>query len=630
MTMRFEKLGPYRIGRQLGRGGMGAVYAAIDEESGQAAAVKVLSAILAQDEGFRARFESEIETLRKLRHPNIVRLIGFGENEGQLFYAMELVDGTSLEDQIRAGKRFDWRTVTAVGADVAKALRHAHDRGVVHRDIKPANILRTADGTTKLSDFGIARLFGSTRLTAVGGVIGTAEYMAPEQADGRPVTPRSDLYSLGGVLYALLAGRPPFEARTLPEMLQLQRFAQPEPVSRFAPDVPKELEQIVQELLAKEPETRIANAAILARRLEATALGLAKREEAGKTIAPSAEMADEASDFDVATAVSTAKPAPVELPETLAATEVAPATEQPEIFATQAPEPARPRPSQLAATSAAATKDVEAFSLAPAVELTPGAAGLTEARPASKTHAVSRFTAVAENEVEESQREEDEPSALISAQTWVLVAALVMLAVGIWYFLQPPSADSLYLRISEAANDGGPDSLLDVEDEVREFLNLYSHDPRAVELRDYQTQINLQQAERKLDRRARSGNRNETLSPIELAYIDAIRIAPADPQKAIVKLEALIAVYSDQNADNETVRQCLELAKRQLARLKGQAELGTAEQIASIRERLAHAQEVNESNPQLSRAICQGIVDLYGDKPWATSLVAQARSALGE
>lgn len=608
---------------------MGAVYAAVDEESGQAAAVKVLSAILAQDEGFRARFESEIETLRKLRHPNIVRLFGFGETEGQLFYAMELVEGTSLEDQIRAGSRFDWRTVTAVGADVARALRHAHDRGVVHRDIKPANIMRTADGTTKLSDFGIARLFGSTRLTAVGGVIGTAEYMAPEQADGRPVTPKSDLYSLGGVMYALLAGRPPFEARTLPEMLQLQRYAQPELVSRFAPVVPKELEQIIHELLAKEPDARVANAAVLTRRLEATALGLAKREEAGKTVSASVELVDVSNEFDAATAVAPAKPQPAVLPETLAATDVAPVA-TPEMIAPQAPVAERPKAAPLAATSAAGTQQAEAFSLAPAVELTTGVAGLTEARPAAKTHAVSRFTAVAESEAEATEREADEPSALISAQTWALAAALVMLGLGVWYFLQPPSADSLYERISAAAREGNTDALLDARDDIRQFTNLYSNDPRANELRDYQQQIELQEAERRLDRRARSGNRNETLSPIELAYIDAIRVAPADPQKGIVKLEALIAVYSDQNADNETVRRCLDLAKLQLSRLKGQAELGTAEQVASIRERLAHASEVSESNPALARSIRQGIIDLYGDKPWAASLVAEARASLGE
>jgi len=195
--MQLEQLGPYKIGRTLGRGGMGTVYAGVSLESGEDAAVKVLSAAMAREEGFRERFEAEIESLRKLSHPNIVKLFGFGEQDGHLFYSMELVDGHSLEEELQAGRTFDWRETTDLAIQVCRALKHAHDRGVIHRDIKPANLLLAADGTVKLSDFGIAKLFGNSGMTADGGVLGTAEYMAPEQADGRPVTHRCDLYSLG-------------------------------------------------------------------------------------------------------------------------------------------------------------------------------------------------------------------------------------------------------------------------------------------------------------------------------------------------------------------------------------------------------------------------------------------------
>ena len=126
----------------------------------------------------------------------------------------------------------------------------------MHRDIKPANILLYGDDRVKLADFGIARLFGTTQLTTAGGVLGTADYMSPEQADGRPVTARCDQYSLGGVMYALLAGRPPFRAKNLPQMLQLQRFAKPEPVRRYAPDTPEQLERVIMQLLAKDPAER--------------------------------------------------------------------------------------------------------------------------------------------------------------------------------------------------------------------------------------------------------------------------------------------------------------------------------------------------------------------------------------
>ncbi|MGW8257522.1 MAG: serine/threonine protein kinase, partial [Thermoguttaceae bacterium] len=185
--MQIERLGPYRITGKLGRGGMGTVYQAVNLQTGEPAAIKLLSAALAREEGFRERFEAEIETLKKLNHPGIVRLFGFGEQDDQLFYAMELIKGNSLEEELSRGRRFDWREVVRLAIDICRALRHAHDRGVIHRDIKPGNLLLADDAQIKLSDFGIAKLFGNTRLTSAGSVLGTAEYMAPEQAAGKVV-----------------------------------------------------------------------------------------------------------------------------------------------------------------------------------------------------------------------------------------------------------------------------------------------------------------------------------------------------------------------------------------------------------------------------------------------------------
>ena len=274
--MQPDHLGPYRIIRPLGRGGMGAVYEGVNGETGEPAAVKILAGSLAAEEGFRQRFEAEIEALRMLRHPNIVRLFGFGEQEGLLYYAMELVDGPSLEQELRSGRRFTWLETARIGIDTCRALRHAHDRGIIHRDIKPANLLLTAADQIKLSDFGIARLFGNSRLTTAGNVLGTVEFMAPEQADARPAGPRADLYSLGGVMFALLTGRAPFRAKSLTEMLDKQRSAQPEAASRCGADVPREMDEIILQLLAKDPEARIPNAMILARRLEAMVHALSR------------------------------------------------------------------------------------------------------------------------------------------------------------------------------------------------------------------------------------------------------------------------------------------------------------------------------------------------------------------
>ena len=205
-----------------------------------------------------------------------MQLFGYGEQDGTLFYAMELVDGASLDEELRAGRRFDWRETTQIAIQVCRALKHAHDHGIIHRDIKPANILLDRNERVKLADFGIARLFGTTQLTVAGGILGTADYMAPEQADGQPVTARCDQYSLGGVMYALLAGRPPFKAKALPEMLQLQRYAEPEPVRRYAPQTPMQLEKAIAQMLAKSPADRFPNTLVLGRHLEAMLLALSK------------------------------------------------------------------------------------------------------------------------------------------------------------------------------------------------------------------------------------------------------------------------------------------------------------------------------------------------------------------
>src|SRR6476659_2538042 len=274
--MQLTRLGPYEIEKPLGKGGMGSVYAATDSQTGQRVAIKALTPQLAMAEGFRERFESEIESLKTLKHDGIVRLYGYGEQDGVLFYSMELVDGTSLEDEVKAGRRFTWREVSNIAIQLSLALKHAHDHGVIHRDIKPANILLFGEDHVKLADFGIARLFGNTSLTTAGGVLGTADYMSPEQADGRPVTARCDQYSLGGVMYALLAGRPPFRAKNLPQMLQLQRFAKPEPVRRYAPETPEQLERVVMQLLAKDPVDRFPNTQVLARHLQAMANALSR------------------------------------------------------------------------------------------------------------------------------------------------------------------------------------------------------------------------------------------------------------------------------------------------------------------------------------------------------------------
>lgn len=266
--MQPEKLGPFRIGRVLGRGGMGAVYEGIHEETGESAAVKVLLANLEEDEELRYRFEAEIETLKRLRHPNIVRLFGFGEEQGMLYYVMEMVDGPSLHQEIKRKRLFQWHEAAKIGLEICFALKHAHDRGITHRDIKPANVLLERHGSIKLSDYGIAHFFGGQRLTEINSVVGTLEFMSPEQALANPVGPRSDLYSLGAVLYVLLVGKPPFSARNLSEILRKHQRNVVESIRATRLDVPDEMELIIFDLMKIRPEDRPQNAYLVAKRFQ--------------------------------------------------------------------------------------------------------------------------------------------------------------------------------------------------------------------------------------------------------------------------------------------------------------------------------------------------------------------------
>jgi serine/threonine-protein kinase len=263
-----ERLGKWIISKELGRGGMGRVYLGQEEIGGRQAALKILSPELAQEVGFLQRFQREIAILAQLQHPNIVRLYESGLEDGHYYYAMEYVEGQSFEELLHAQGRLPWSEVLDAALQMCSALKHAHDHGIIHRDLKPPNILRTAAGEVKLTDFGIAKVFASSHLTATGGIVGTAEYLSPEQAAGKPVSKRSDLYSLGVVLYTLLTGRTPFEGTSFLDLLHKHRFAQFDPPQKVVPDIPYELDEIVCQLLQKDPAQRPADGMVLGRQLE--------------------------------------------------------------------------------------------------------------------------------------------------------------------------------------------------------------------------------------------------------------------------------------------------------------------------------------------------------------------------
>lgn len=279
-----EKIGPYRIDRKIGAGGMGNVYHGIHEKTGQVAAIKVLPAAMAREDGFVQRFNREIEALRKLKNRNIVELFGDGESDDTYYYAMEFVDGITLTAEITDHKRLPWPDVIDLSLQIAGALKAAHDAGIVHRDLKPSNLMLTKERVVKLTDFGVAAVFATTRLTRTGGVVGTAEYMSPEQAQGKRATKRSDLYSLGSVMYAMLTGRPPFTGPTANDILQKHQFGTFDKPSRYAPDIPRPLEDLVCLLMEKDPFKRPADAIVLMKRLEQIRTRIAQVHEADEPV----------------------------------------------------------------------------------------------------------------------------------------------------------------------------------------------------------------------------------------------------------------------------------------------------------------------------------------------------------
>ncbi|MCA9000228.1 MAG: serine/threonine protein kinase [Planctomycetaceae bacterium] len=287
-----EKIGPYRIERELGAGGMGTVYLGHHVESGKTAAVKVLPAALAREPGFVARFLREVEAMQKLKSPHIVELYESGVENEIPYYAMEFIDGETLADRVIREKRLPWRDVIDIGVQVARALKAAHNTGIIHRDLKPSNLMINREGTVKLTDFGIAQVFATSKLTMTGGILGTPEYMSPEQSQGRRATKQSDIYSLGAVMYVMLTGRPPFTGKSALDIAQKHRFSQFDSPRRIVPEIPHWLDEIVCQCLAKKPEDRYPDPYVLMLRLQEVPQKVALREggqPAGEMTSPDAE-----------------------------------------------------------------------------------------------------------------------------------------------------------------------------------------------------------------------------------------------------------------------------------------------------------------------------------------------------
>jgi len=529
-----EQLGPYRIIRMLGRGGMGTVYEGVHDETGQRAAIKALPLVFADDGNFRERFIGEIETLKQLKHPNIVELFGDGEQDGLLFYAMELVEGHTLQEELQANHKFEWPEVLRIGIEICQALKHAHDHGIVHRDLKPANLLRTRDHQIKLLDFGIAKLFGATHLTADGSVVGTADYMAPEQAEGLPVSHRTDLFGLGAVMFTLLTRRPPFSGGSIPEVLHRLRYDDAPLIRRYASTVPIELEEIIDQLLKKQPKDRIPTALVLANRLRAMEHSLS-----AITVVEHPTVTDnplpQVSPDDQITSESKPGCSPV--------TEVAPTSIEPHIGHVPAD-----GYSWNDATVVTSDSQLAKAAVAPS-------SGETVADPSSSKN---RFTTLDEQRRQQERTSPMEPANL--AKTAGLVAALVALlgfvVWGVWKMSHP---DTLYDKIARNAQAG---TLEGLEDDMESFLASHGDDARYGEVHDWLLDLQSQY----LFTRLRLVAHNQALTKVQQAYVDAMKFTKTEPQTALGRFEELLSNFADAPDEADPIT-CVQASRHQIERL---------------------------------------------------------------
>jgi serine/threonine-protein kinase len=626
--MQPTQLGPYKIRSRLGRGGMGAVYEAEEGAGGRLVAVKTLAAHFGDDAGLRRRFEGEIETLKALRHPGIVQLLAFGEEDGIPYFAMELVPGKSLDQELRAGRLFTWRETVALAIEVVRALKSAHDHGVVHRDLKPANLLlldQPVDGTTvKLADFGIARLFGDASQTLAGTVVGTAEFMAPEQAAGKQVDHRADLYALGLVMYAMLTGRPPFHGGDVSHLLDRQRREEPPRIATRVPDVPPELDQLVARLLAKDPAHRPANALAVGRSLAAIA-GLPDTSPgtAARPTGAGATAAGTTADRPRPPTAASSSPAAV---DQFAATQAMPAAATP------------PPAADAAATAASATR-AHTHNASPSAFA--GAPTVPAAEPGAATPpAANRFTTVEELHRTTRLRAEAEQR---RQRLWQAVATVFTVAAAgaaVYLLVRQRTADELHGRIAAVAADESAD-LRDVRPLIDQFLARHPQDPRAAAVRGLALRLDVDALERRTRRRQLT---DKPLPPIERDYRAAMAREPESPAGCVAALEAILAVTPADTAAADGGREPTEvwlgLVRRQIDRLAPLAAKEREQDDARARAVLAEAADLAAAAAKTGDAaqaaalaarrktLLESLVELNAARPHMAAVVEEARRLL--
>ena len=611
--MEFEYLGPYRVDKILGRGGMGTVYLGVHSNSGEKVAIKVIASSLADQERFRRRFAAEVETLKRIKHVNIVQLIGYGEEQGHLFYSMEYVAGHNLLETLKSSHRIPWERALEIAIEVCSALKHAHDLGIIHRDLKPANVMLTEAGQVKLTDFGIAKLFGSSDVTAAGSVLGTADYMPPEQAEGKPVTVRSDLYSLGSLLFAMICGRSPHAAKSLPEVLYNVRYAIPVSLNTLVPETPHELSELVTHLLAKEMVQRPPTALVVSHRLQSLQMGLKSRRTS--TGDPQLNDVSKANQFD--SIDLTLKDNGSKSREQSSKTD-----EQTRVVSK--------KPFFLDDSSIAEAENADVANAQTLAASQMNSIDREEMLDDSVGPGKTRFTVVDERERQQTRFNDSPNEEFEPTSHWISVAGLVLLLaaslVAIVYFTRSPTADHLFEKISSAVESGSDDNLISIEPLIEQFETLYPKDARVVELTSIKNEIDQQRTVKRLLRRSRVIGSESEMDPVEQAFLDCIRLQQQDLGLAKRKLNAFLTIFS--RSEHLTPRQqnLVELARESLEKLESGTELKVNPATVLLNEQIEWANTHLHDEQRV--AFFRALVELYADKAWAVSAMVQIQKML--
>ena len=620
-----ESLGPYQFENVLGRGGMGTVFRGVHEDSGAVHAVKVLAPQYADDEHFRRRFESEIKAMMTLEHPNIVRLISYGQDDGNLFFAMELVKGKSLYDIQRSKRKFTWPECLRIASDICKGLKHAHDRGIIHRDLKPGNLLMTENGVVKITDFGIAKKYGGSHHTG-NNILGTMDFMAPEQAKGEPVTARSDIYALGAVLFTLMAGKPPFSANSMEESFRnLTRVPVPKIGSQVA-NVPPEVESLLASMMEKKPEKRIRTAQATLFKIKAIAEALKEESEARTTHGVAPPKLDEIEIGDAGKSdgrtldqsfevllPTQKKQQDEDLPRTRlrfegsktiqADNSLTSDVEKKDANLAQSRTKADPKP--------VSQPVVESHK--PKAARTKKSGGRKRKGRKISSAGEDYFTPVTPEHRAALQIDSDSQER--SNAKWPLVLLLLITvgaaAIGTWFATKNPSADELYATIQRSVNL--PE---EVVEQTGNFMRLYQSDERYGEvellnevgqsIKDYSSLV------KRLSVRARIPG-DSRLTEIEDQFMKIVALGESDPQKADAKMEAFINVHSKSGSLSERDLDCLKAAEGFRIKIVGAKDREIENYVRGINASIDKAEKIA---PQEARELYASLIKLYVDDNW--------------